>query len=101
LRDRAVAGSAHIGRVVHAFWWARAYCWRQSWLFPFEAVAKLDAAPIGAWRSPANGGGKDIFVHISAVERAGLSSLNEGQVVQYEEVSNQGRSAAENLRVSR
>ena len=47
-----------------------------------------------------NGGGKDIFVHISAVERAGLSSLNEGQVVQYEEVSNRGRSAAENLRIS-
>ena len=40
-------------------------------------------------------------MHISAVERAGLSSLNEGQVVQYEEVSNRGRSAAENLRVSR
>ena len=30
------------------------------------------------------GGGKDVFVHISAVERAGLSSLNEGQVVEYE-----------------
>jgi CspA family cold shock protein len=47
------------------------------------------------------GGGKDIFVHISAVERAGLSSLNEGQVAQYEEVSNRGRMAADNLRVSR
>jgi CspA family cold shock protein len=47
------------------------------------------------------GGGKDVFVHISAVERAGLGSLNEGQVVQYEEVSNRGRMAAENLRVSR
>jgi CspA family cold shock protein len=47
------------------------------------------------------GGGKDIFVHISAVERAGLNSFNEGQVVQYEEVSNRGRVAADNLRVSR
>jgi cold shock protein len=47
------------------------------------------------------GGGKDVFVHISAVERAGLGSLNEGQVVQYEEVSNRGKMAAENLRVSR
>jgi cold shock protein len=47
------------------------------------------------------GGGKDIFAHISAVERAGLSSLNEGQVVQYEEVSNRGRMAADSLRVSR
>jgi CspA family cold shock protein len=33
-------------------------------------------------------GGKDVFVHISAVERAGLSGLNEGQVVEYEEVAN-------------
>jgi len=47
------------------------------------------------------GGGKDIFVHISAVERAGLNSLNEGQVVQYEEVSNRGRTAAEDLRIAR
>ena len=31
------------------------------------------------------GGGKNVFVHISAVERAGLSGLNEGQVVEYEE----------------
>jgi CspA family cold shock protein len=46
-------------------------------------------------------GGKDIFVHISAVERAGLSGLNEGQVVEYEEVSNRGRSSAENLKVQR
>ena len=37
------------------------------------------------------GGGKDVFVHISAVERAGLTTLNEGQVVQYEIVSNRGR----------
>ena len=35
------------------------------------------------------GGGKDVFVHISAVERAGLSTLNEGQQVQYEEVANE------------
>jgi len=36
------------------------------------------------------GGGNDVFVHISAVERAGLSTLNEGQQVQYEEVANKG-----------
>jgi CspA family cold shock protein len=47
------------------------------------------------------GGGKDVFVHISVVERAGFSTLNEWQVVQYEEVSNRGRTAAQNLRVSR
>jgi len=46
-------------------------------------------------------GGKDVFVHISAVERAGLQSLNEGQVVEYELVENRGKTAAENLRVTR
>jgi CspA family cold shock protein len=34
------------------------------------------------------GGGKNVFVHISAVERAGLSTLNEGQTVEYEIVEN-------------
>jgi cold shock protein len=47
------------------------------------------------------GGGKDVFVYISAVERAGLSGLNEGQPVEYEEVSNKGKTAAENLKVQR
>jgi CspA family cold shock protein len=50
---------------------------------------------------PEGGGGKDVFVHISAVERAGLNSLNEGQVVEYEIVENRGKSSAENLKVSR
>jgi len=44
-------------------------------------------------------GGKDVFVHISAVEKAGLSGLNEGQVVEYEEVANRGKTSAENLKV--
>ena len=47
------------------------------------------------------GGGKDVFVHISAVERAGLSNLNEGQVVDFEEVSNKGKTSAENLKIKR
>jgi CspA family cold shock protein len=46
-------------------------------------------------------GGKDVFVHISAVEKAGLSGLNEGQVVEYEEVSNRGKTSAENLKIQR
>jgi CspA family cold shock protein len=46
-------------------------------------------------------GGKDVFVHISAVEKAGLNGLNEGQVVEYEEVANKGKTSAENLKVSR
>jgi cold shock protein len=45
------------------------------------------------------GGGQDVFVHISAVERAGLSTLNEGQLIEYEIVSNRGKSSAENLKV--
>lgn len=44
-------------------------------------------------------GGKDVFVHISAVEKAGLSTLNEGQTVEYEEVANRGKTSAENLKV--
>jgi cold shock protein len=49
--------------------------------------------------APQGGGGKDVFVHISAVEKAGLGRLNEGQIVQYEEVSNRGKTSAENLKV--
>jgi CspA family cold shock protein len=48
---------------------------------------------------PQGGGGKDVFVHISAVERAGLSTLNEGQQIEYEIVSNRGKESAENLKV--
>jgi cold shock protein len=48
---------------------------------------------------PAGGGGKDVFVHISAVERAGLSTLNEGQQLEYELVANKGKESAENLKV--
>jgi CspA family cold shock protein len=44
-------------------------------------------------------GGKDVFVHISAVEKAGLRTLNEGQKVEYELQENRGRTAAANLRV--
>ncbi len=46
-------------------------------------------------------GSKDVFVHISAVERAGLRALNEGQKVSFEVVADRktGKSSAENLRV--
>jgi cold shock protein len=45
-------------------------------------------------------GDKDVFVHISAVERAGLGSLNEGQKVTFDIVADKrsGKSSAENLR---
>ena len=45
------------------------------------------------------GGGRDVFVHISAVEQAGLSSLNEGQHVEFDIENNRGRSSAVNLKV--
>ena len=45
-------------------------------------------------------GSNDVFVHISAVERAGLSGLNEGQKVSYElQAGKNGKSSAENLSV--
>jgi CspA family cold shock protein len=44
-------------------------------------------------------GGRDVFVHISAVERAGLSNLNEGAKISYEVQENRGKMSAENLRV--
>jgi CspA family cold shock protein len=46
------------------------------------------------------GGDKDVFVHISAVERAGLSTLNENQSVEYDLVESRGKASAENLKVS-
>jgi cold shock protein len=44
-------------------------------------------------------GGKDVFVHISAVEKAGFSSLAEGAKVSYDVVANRGKESAENLKL--
>jgi CspA family cold shock protein len=60
------------------------------------------------WFNPTKGygfikpavGDRDVFVHISAVERAGLNTLNENQIVEYDLVENRGKTSAENLRVS-
>ena len=61
------------------------------------------------WFNPTKGygficpddGAKDAFVHISAVERAGLSSLNEGQRVTYElQTGRNGKQSAENLKLA-
>ncbi|WP_334361437.1 MULTISPECIES: cold-shock protein [unclassified Bradyrhizobium] len=46
------------------------------------------------------GGEKDVFVHISAVERAGLTTLNENQHIEYDLVENRGKTSAENLKVT-
>ena len=43
-------------------------------------------------------GGKDVFVHISAVEKAGLRSLNENDKIEYEVQSERGKESAHNLR---
>jgi CspA family cold shock protein len=59
------------------------------------------------WFNPTKGfgfikpavGDKDVFVRISAVERAGLATLNENQTVEYDLVENRGKSSAENLKV--
>jgi cold shock protein len=47
-----------------------------------------------------DGGGKDVFVHISAVEKAGYSNLVEGAKISFEEVANRGKTSAENLRLA-
>jgi len=42
-------------------------------------------------------GGKDVFVHISAVERAGMGTLNEGQKISYDIARDRGKESAANL----
>ncbi len=57
------------------------------------------------WFNPTKGfgfiepddGGKDVFVHISAVEQAGKHTLNEGQKISYEIVADRGKTSAANL----
>jgi len=59
------------------------------------------------WFNPTKGygfiqpsdGGRDVFVHISAVERAGFSSLNEGQAIEYQVESNRGKESAVDLKI--
>jgi CspA family cold shock protein len=67
----------------------------------------MERAMIGTvkWFNPDKGfgfiqpedGGKDVFVHISAVEKAGMRSLNEGQKVKFEIVTERGKQAAGNI----
>jgi len=45
-------------------------------------------------------GGSDVFVHISALQQAGLSNLNEGQKVSYELATNKGKTSAANLKLN-
>jgi CspA family cold shock protein len=82
--------------------------------FGAMSIAKLGNAPMATgtvkWFNATKGygfiqpddGGKDVFVHISAVEQAGLRELNEGQKVNYEIVADKrtGKSSAGNLRAA-
>ena len=60
------------------------------------------------WFNPTKGygfiaqdnGKEDVFVHISAVQKAGLDSLNEGQQVSFEVVTERGKSAATDLKIN-
>ena len=60
------------------------------------------------WFNPTKGfgfiqpeeGGTDVFVHISALERAGISQLNEGQRVSYELATDKGKTSAANLKLA-
>jgi cold shock protein len=88
-----------------------------SWLLAVDAAADLisrlivrgDGVPSGTvkWFNPVKGygfiqpeGGEDVFVHISAVEKAGFTSLAEGAKVSYDVVANRGKESAENLRIA-
>src|SRR5437773_10536752 len=70
----------------------------ESTFMPTGTVKSFNATKGYGFIQP-QAGGKDVFVHISAVERARLRTLNEGQQIEYEVVANRGKEAAENLKV--
>jgi len=71
---------------------------RQETLVPSGTVKWFNASK-GFGFIQADDGSKDVFVHVSAVEKAGLSTLNEGQKVGYELVTGKnGKTSAENLK---
>jgi CspA family cold shock protein len=75
---------------------------RKDYLFMDKGTVKWFNATKGYGFITPENGGQDIFVHISAVERAGLRELHEGQVVSYELIADRktGKSSAGNLAVA-
>jgi cold shock protein len=67
---------------------------------PSGTVKWFNATKGYGFIQPDGGGGKDVFAHISAVEKAGFSSLVEGAKVTFDIVANRGKESAENLRVA-
>jgi cold shock protein len=66
---------------------------------PSGTVKWFNATKGYGFIQPDGGGGKDVFVHISAVEKAGLDDLREGGKVTFDIVPNKGKESAENLKV--
>jgi len=67
---------------------------------PGAAIGRIPAGRARVANSiQPDGGGKDVFDHISAVGKAGFTNLVEGAKVSYEEVANRGKTSAENLRL--
>jgi cold shock protein len=74
-----------------------AFIWESN--VPSGTVKWFNATKGYGFIQPDGGGSKDVFVHISAVERAGFSSLAEGAKVSFDVVQNRGKESAENLRM--
>ena len=93
------AWSLHPGRARH----------RRSRIIEINNLENEMSVGTVKWFNPSKGygfiepsdGGKDVFIHISALERAGIGSLNEGQKIEYEVVvGRNGKSAADNVKLA-
>jgi CspA family cold shock protein len=111
LRDAPSGASRDAARNIAKLYRRSAQCDMMLTPGPFVQASNSRSADVATgtvkWFNPTKGygfvapqgGGKDVFVHISAVERAGLSTLNEGAVIEYEIVANKGKESAENIKV--
>lgn len=77
------------------------------YLITYFSKDTLMSIGVVKWFNPTKGygfiqpeeGGSDVFVHMSALERAGITALNEGQRISYELATNKGRTSAVNLKL--